>query len=221
MMYVILQRHRFAFMDQLMDKENQLPKIILATHVPLATLIIKIWCFYFWKKNLPVTSFPTSMIVSSSKVMSSSSFMLFLFQAKDVSLLLFMFSWKTIKVMMHLLLMLPSNAFVLSCDVFLTCASQQSSCSKTMMLLLLLFVNGPIALKPWCSFFHVFQDVPLACAFINAPIAFDFCHAPSCSWLLCDVHAPLIGNPMAPSHDAPFVNASMPGWSLQTIGKGL
>jgi hypothetical protein len=43
MMYVVLQRHQSALLDQPMNKENQLPKIIPTTHVTLATPIIKIW----------------------------------------------------------------------------------------------------------------------------------------------------------------------------------
>ncbi len=41
-MYVVLQRHQSALLDQPMNKENQLPKIIPTTHVTLATPIIKI-----------------------------------------------------------------------------------------------------------------------------------------------------------------------------------
>jgi hypothetical protein len=58
-------------------------------------------------------------------------------------------------------------------------------------------------------FFHAFQDAPLACAFLDDLIACDFCHAPSCSWLLCDTLAPLTCNLVVPSsHDVPLACAS-------------
>ncbi len=60
-----------------------------------------------------------------------------------------MFSWKSIKVAIHLLLMHPSNAYVSNYDVYLACASRQSSCSKAMMLLLLLFFSSLIV--PSCD----------------------------------------------------------------------
>jgi hypothetical protein len=53
---------------------------------------------------------------------------------------------------------------------------------------------------------HAFQVAPLACAFLDVPIACDFCQTPT--WLLCDVLAPLIGSPMAPSHDVHLACAS-------------
>jgi uncharacterized membrane protein len=55
---------------------------------------------------------------------------------------------------------------------------------------------------------RAFQDAHLVHVFINALIAFDFGHALSCSWILCDEHAPLIGNPMAPNHDLLLAYAS-------------
>jgi hypothetical protein len=62
-----------------------------------------------------------------------------------------------------------------------------------MFLLLVIFVMPPF--------------VPLSHAFLDVFIACDFCHAPSCLWLLCDAHVPLTSSPMAPSHDVPLACA--------------
>ncbi len=90
---------------------------------------------------------------------------------------------------------------------------------QVVMFFLLVLPNSPIAPKPWCSLLFLFFKSPIAlkpsCSSFSC-----FSKCSSCLWfwsccslflLLCDVHVPLLNNPMVPSHDALLAHASQ--WS--------
>jgi hypothetical protein len=113
---------------------------------------------------------------------------------------------------MHFVLLFLGNATISSYDASFACASLQSNCSKSMMflfvmlfkllhllvlsLMLLLLV---IFVKPPSGFYVMFMLLLLVAMMFFLLVIFIMflllLH-------LCDVHAPLFSNPMAPSHDA-------------------
>ncbi len=132
--------------------------------------------------------------------------MLLLLQANHVFTHFFL---KTIKVVMHFVLLLLGNAIVSNYNASFACASQQSNCSKAMMFLFLMLFKPPNGFYVMFMLLLMVVQLFQAMMFIllmlpSSPIV------PSYDVLLaCDFcHALLFSNPMALSDDALLDHAS-------------